>query len=293
MGKRQIKVTLYKKWEKWIESIEDEKVRDLAKNNSYITGGAIVSLLQGEEPNDLDIYFKDKAALVAVVKYYADMWNKTHKEKFEIRVDEKTGRVKAYVPSQGILEEGESELYATFLKSENKDEESKDKPYRPIFVSSNAITLSEDIQIIIRFYGTPDEVHKNFDFVHCTNYFIPILWKLVLNPEAVESLVFKELRYIGSKYPLASIFRAKKFLKRGWNINAGQYLKMALQLQNFNLADPEVLEEQLVGVDYYYFKSVIGHIREEKKKNPDFKIEETYIGQVIDKIYDGDEGLED
>lgn len=289
MGRKYIKKVLTNKWKAWVDEIKDEKIKELVKENSYITGGAIVSLLQGEQPNDLDIYFKNQETVVAVAKYYADMWNEDNDYKFSVRVDE-DGRVRAYVPSKGILEEGKEDDkdFWSLVKGLEPTEKKKDKKkkYRPIFVSSNAITLSDDIQVIIRFYGTPEEVHKNFDFVHCTNYFVPATGELSLNRDALESIIFKELRYIGSRYPMASIFRAKKFLKRGWNINAGQYLKMAMQLQNFDLSDPEVLEDQLTGVDYFYFQEIIQRLRIEQENNPDFKVDATYLGKVIDKVFD-------
>ena len=102
-----------------------------------------------------------------------------------------------------------------------------EKPFTPIFLSSNAITLSDRIQIVIRFYGDPEEIHKNFDFVHCTNYWLSWNNSLETSDKALESLLAKELYYMGSKYPICSVIRTRKFLRKGWHINAGQYLKMA------------------------------------------------------------------
>nr|MCU0343906.1 T9SS type A sorting domain-containing protein [Ignavibacterium sp.] len=46
-----------------------------------------------------------------------------------------------------------------------------DKKYRPVFISENAITLSDKVQLVIRFYGTPAEIHDNYDYAHCMCYF--------------------------------------------------------------------------------------------------------------------------
>src|SRR5690606_21747234 len=124
--------------------------------------------------------------------------------------------------------------------------EDKDKKYYPKFFSPNAISLSDDIQIVIRFYGTAEEIHKTFDFVHATNYFTH-KEGLVTNNEAIESLLTKQLKYQGSLYPLTTIIRIKKFLKRGWNINAGEMLKAMFQISELDLKNPDVLEEQLIG----------------------------------------------
>jgi hypothetical protein len=57
----------------------------------------------------------------------------------------------------------------------------------------------------------------------------------VLRAEALESILTKELRYVGSRYPLCSVIRTRKFLARGWTINAGQYVKMCFQISQLDL----------------------------------------------------------
>ena len=156
--------------------------------------------------------------------------------------------------------------------------------YRPIFLSTNAITLSDKVQIIVRFYGEPDKIHENYDFVHATNY-----WtfdsKLVLNQRALEAIMNKELFYVGSKYPIASLIRTRKFIKRGWQINAGQYVKMAFQISKLNLEDIYVLEEQLVGVDSIYFLNFISNLKAKQVSDKDFVVTQDYVTSVIDKIF--------
>ena len=48
-------------------------------------------------------------------------------------------------------------------------------------------------------------------------------------------LLARQLVYQGSKYPICSMIRTRKFLQRGWHINAGQYLKMAFQVSELDL----------------------------------------------------------
>lgn len=211
---------------------------------------------------------------------------------------EKTGRIKIKVQSQGVIgeEEQEPEEVEVYLDQAQlepageyiekamgvmeKTETPELKPYKPKFLSSNAITLTDKIQLIIRFYGEPSEIHKNYDFVHCTNY-----WTrdegLVLKPDALASLMTKELRYVGSKYPLCSIIRTRKFINRGFKINAGQYLKMCMQLNKLDLFDINVLEDQLCGVDVAYFSQLIS----EMKKKDNQRVDETYLYELVDKIF--------
>jgi hypothetical protein len=164
-------------------------------------------------------------------------------------------------------------------------EDAKKEKYRPVFLTDNAITLSNKIQIVIRFYGEPDDIHKNYDFVHCTSYWASDDGNLVLRPEAMESILAKELRYTGSLYPVCSVIRTRKFVKAGWHINAGQLLKMCLQISELNLLDVDVLEDQLTGVDTAYFIQVIDYLRKRRDEDPSFAYNAPYLISIIDKMF--------
>ena len=169
---------------------------------------------------------------------------------------------------------------------ENAAEQSTDSPrYRPLFLTTNAISLSNKIQIITRFYGNAEEIHKNFDYIHCTCYWKSGNGELVLPAEALESIINRQLIYRGSKYPFCSIVRSRKFIKRGWSIDAGQYLKMAFQLSELDLSNVDVLEDQLVGVDTLYFKGVISALQKLKDKDADFKLDGNYVTTIVDKVF--------
>lgn len=156
--------------------------------------------------------------------------------------------------------------------------------YRPIFMSSNAITLSNRVQIVTRFYGEPDAIHQNYDFVHCTNYWRswgPDNEALTLRPDALECLLTKELRYVGSRYPICSMIRVRKFVGRGWTINAGQILKMAMQISKLNLEDFATLRDQLTGVDAAYFCEVLSKLKEHDPE----KLDSAYLIEIIDRMF--------
>lgn len=152
--------------------------------------------------------------------------------------------------------------------------------YRPVFLSTNAITLSNKVQIITRFFGKPEEIHANYDFVHCTNYWT-FSEGVVLNMPALESLMARELRYVGSLYPVCSIIRLRKFIRRGWTVNAGQMLKIMLQISTLDLTNPEVLRDQLTGVDAAYFAEVMAKAKE---KDPE-RINQAYLIEIIDRMF--------
>ena len=106
-----------------------------------------------------------------------------------------------------------------------------------------------------------------------------------MKPEALEALLAKELKYVGSKYPLCSVIRTRKFIKRGWFISAGQYLKICFQLSKLQLDKIDVLEDQLVGVDSAYFVHLIEVIRKDLEEGIIKDIDETYVAKLVDKIF--------
>ena len=314
MNRKIIRSVLKNKLNAWASSIDDENVRDLVKQNTIITGGCITSMLIKEQINDFDIYFKNKETVLAVASYYVNKFKELHKHKgssskiSNFNVVEKGERIQILIKSAGVASESDNqEKYEYFegrpdfegeeylsntveaLESAdnvNGDIENDDKPkFRPVFLTDNAITLSDKIQIVIRFYGEPKEIHKNYDYIHCTNYWTSHDNDLVLHQSALESILSKQLYYSGSLYPVCSLIRMRKFMNRGWHINAGQILKMCFQISSLDLSDVKVLEDQLVGVDTAYFVQLIKTLEKEKEKNPEFNLDMPYLVSLIDKLF--------
>lgn len=282
MNSKNIKKSLNAKLNSWIESIDDEEIKSLIKNNTIISGGAIVSLLTGETPNDYDVYFKTQEVAKRVAQYYISQFNDRHQNEKAALILNEDGKFELYFNgSQNVVyEEGDltKDMQNVCLENDTKEKEK----YKPIYLTNNAITLTNKIQLVIRFYGNVDEIHSNYDFTHCTCAWSSWDNKLLLPQKALECIINKELFYQGSKYPFCSIVRTRKFLKRGWTINAGQYLKMCLQLNELDLKNPDVLREQLVGVDSLYFNEVIKSLADKKQ----FKtIDNSYLFEIIDRIF--------
>jgi hypothetical protein len=192
------------------------------------------------------------------------------------------GRVFIFIRSVGIAAEKPIDLEdcENPLDEDIEDTEDKTKPkYRPVFFSSNAISLSDKVQIVTRFYGSPEQIHSNFDYVHATNYWTSDEGKLVLSIEAYEACHNKELIYVGSKYPVCSLFRMRKFLSRGFTITAGEILKIAMNINEFDLTDVRVLRDQLIGVDSAYFNNLIGAIKGKES------IDRMYLTAILNKMY--------
>lgn len=312
MKSKTIKAVIRKKIDGWLDSIEDESLRGDLKNKIVVTGGCIASMLLREPVNDFDVYFRDYDIAKRVAEYYVARFHTKNRKGIpcEIRVDtSKENRIKIVVKSAGIAsDEGTEKPYEYFeaaaddmsaaayvsdvindpAEIEDRAEEIKEQldpdtspPYRPVFLSSNAITLSGHLQLILRFYGEPDTIHANYDFQHCMNYWTSWNSHLELRKEALECLLTKELKYVGSKYPICSLIRLRKFIARGWQINAGQIVKMCLQVGDLDLHDVKVLEDQLTGVDVAYFAELLGKI----KDSDPAKINSAYLIEIIDRMF--------
>lgn len=218
MKSKTINAVICKKFDDWISTIADDNVRSLVEKNTIITGGCIASMLMQEPINDFDVYFSDKETVLAVVNYYVKIFKEQidHKHQdgnqINIFVEDVDGRIKTHIKSAGIAgakgendyqyfesrppEEGEdyiesvvnqvSEVDTTIITTENKER------YYPVFISANAITLSDKIQIVNRFYGDPDNIHQHYDYIHCTNYWISSTRKCTFKLEALQALMARD-----------------------------------------------------------------------------------------------------
>jgi len=307
MRKRNINLVITSKMNKWLATLPEELQTEV-KKDVIVTGGCIASMLLGEQVNDYDVYFKTKKTVLLVAQHYLAQFIEAQRHKNEggikysmvleeLKDSMGRDRVRIKIQSAGVAGEEQVEDYRYFetVPDEEKagqylddafdqqtgpTEDEKPK-YRPVFLSSNAITLSDDVQIILRFFGDHNAIHENFDFIHCMNH-----WTfedgVVVNSDSLEALMSKSLVYNGSLYPICSVFRAKKFIQRGWQINAGQYLKMCLQISQLDLTNFQILEEQLTGVDAAYFGQLLE--RAKNKENPE-KIDTAYLTELINRMF--------
>ena len=276
----------------WVDTLP-KGLAEIVKPEIVVSGGCITSMLLKEPINDFDIYIKDVKVLEALANHYylGNVLNGNKRDEYledypdiaelqdfftdgfasepYVRIfNLKPGQIKLDIKSRGE-------------RVTLKPEEMNAGLYKVAFLSQNAISLTDDLQIVLRFSGSVGDIHSTFDFVHATNYFT-YEDGLVTNPRALESIITKELKYQGSKYPVTSIIRMKKFIGRGWTMNAGEILKMVFQCGELNLKDPFILEEQLIGVDVAYFATLINILR---GTAPEL-LTTGYLHRMIDEVFD-------
>lgn len=100
-------------------------------DDMFLSGGAIASLLQAQEPKDWDVYFKTQSTQNVVLDHFK------------------------------IEQEDEIADY---------DEKYRDFGGNKI-VTENATTLKNGIQLITKHNGQPQDIRSTFDFVHCMPYY--------------------------------------------------------------------------------------------------------------------------
>ena len=295
---KTIEKVILNKMNEWLETITDEDLRKETKDNLLVSGGSIASMLMGADVNDYDVYIKDIDVLKKLADYYVKpfesegVWIADGREKEKLMKEyDVSEKLNYYSITLRNLKEDQIKLM--FDKKEGgirlNEEKSKDElNYEPVFFSPNAISLSNDLQIVLRFWGDNKKIHETFDFVHATNYFT-FETGLVTNIAALESILTRTLKYQGSHYPVTSIIRAKKFIKRGFNIGAGELLKIMFQISQLDLSNPDVLEEQLIGVDVAYFEILIKALRGKFSSDEDFKLNTKYFNELVDKIFNENE----
>ena len=291
--------------------LQDRKVlADLVKY--YISGFDNIRMFDGHNKEELK-KSNDYAKGDRYTNYYTTAVNTLKEQQLKLYFENKAGGfrthnadiAKEYVNDEDRIDSDVKEAFEEIIEdtlqemgsslipdAEKPAENQKQKKYLPAYFSPNAISLTDDIQIVLRFWGTPAQIHETFDFVHATNFFT-FATGIVTNIQALEALLARTLRYQGSHYPLTSIIRAKKFMKRGWRISAGEYLKIMMQISKLDLSDPDILEEQLIGVDVAYFEILITALRNKMDRDSLEKLDDSYIFEMIDRIFNGEGEVED
>lgn len=269
-------------------------------DNFIISGGAITSLLLGQEPNDYDVYFRTTDFALKLAQHYLSMYNVNNKKISRISVEKRLDKegIKIAIKSAGVLGDTSDDMKnyeyfegqpvedaSNFTENLVKASKNPPKTYKPIMITDNAISLSDKVQLILRFCGDPNKIHENYDFEHCKNWYTNEEG-LVLREKSVRYTLSKELKYSSSKYPLCALFRTRKFIKRGWSVSASEMMKIVWEIRNLNLNNIEVLKDQLIGVDQAYFDEVIEILEKWKKENPGKELEETYLFSVLDKVFE-------
>lgn len=131
-------------------------------------------------------------------------------------------------------------------------------------------------QMICAVYGKPEEVIGKFDFTMCMASWIPDTDKFVMDKYFLKHCAQKRLHFnVNADYPICSMWRAAKFIKRGWKLPAIDCIKLALKINNISIQDKGELKRQLMGIDTIFLKELTDALEKDHSGRYDF-------GEAID-----------
>ncbi|MGG4380209.1 hypothetical protein ABEW22_19295 [Bacillus velezensis] len=225
----KIKTKLKAKLESFTSSIKDNRIKEFLKKHGYISGGSIASLIKGECPKDYDIFIDSKEALKEIIDYYGSLHNShvsNKNDKLCLLESENDGKLRL-----GLTRE--------FVKSfEDNDE------MLPIVFSQRAITFPSQIQLIINNGESPLETINKFDFIHTMSFYNPSEDKFFIKEESLKAIKQNRLIYnLQGTNPIGSAKRLLRFVKRGWEIDNKEHMKLMLNINKIN--DKNTLLEEM------------------------------------------------
>lgn len=110
---------------------------------------------------------------------------------------------------------------------------------RPV---KNGKTLK--LQFIHAFVGSPEEITGCFDFAHCMLWYDPVKEVINVPKLLVDAYSYSLVVNPNLRSPMTALPRLKKFLQRGFTINDKELLKLALIINQVDMADPKKFAEQ-------------------------------------------------
>jgi len=162
--------------EVWMYDVKYTRALRLDKIN--LSGGAIASLLQGQEPKDWDFYFEDQSSC----------------ETFEQAILSNVDKVEVADVNP---------KYGDYIGKDGK------------MITANSITMKDGNSFITKFYGEIDDIKKEFDFVHCMPHYSLKEEKLYISYNQYDACVNKKL--IVNNPKKVKSHRIIKFKERGYH----------------------------------------------------------------------------
>lgn len=164
--------------------------------------------------------------------------------------------------------------------------------YEIVFDTDNAISMKMNketkIQLIKKLIGkSADEIVNEFDFTVCMGAYDFETDKFILHDRFLYDLARKELIFnTNAKYPICSMYRTRKYQKRGFTLPGVEIIKIALAINNLNLESYADLKEQLQGIDTLFLKDVTDVLMTDDYKNKQYDMNEflDLVSNHLDKV---------
>ena len=96
----------------------------------------------------------------------------------------------------------------------------------------------------------PKDIINQFDYSVCMGAYDIDNKQFILQDGFIEHIARRELYFnVNAKYPLASLFRLRKYLKKGYTISGTEIIKLGLSINNLKMTNYMELKKQLEGID--------------------------------------------
>lgn len=128
----------------------------------------------------------------------------------------------------------------------------------------------DQYQLICAAYAEPEEMVRNFDFSCCMG-----AWTLetdfVLDDNFLKHCSQRRLVFnTNAGFPICSLWRAQKFIQRGWKLPGIEAIKLGLAIHHLHLNDRRELKRQLMGIDTLFLKDLTDALDKSKEVAYDF-----------------------
>jgi len=148
------------------------------------------------------------------------------------------------------------------------------------------------VQLIKKYFLPPEQLIEKFDFTICMCAYDVQADEFVMGKDFIYDLSKRSLRFTGkTEYPIASLCRMKKFLKRDFNVSAVDMIAIALSINNLHMGTFKDLKEQLEGIDTSLLSDLTDAFMDRKDARyemtevlslMDEKLTQKYMNEVVD-----------
>ena len=237
----------------------------------YLAGGAIISAIDDQKANDLDIFIEDEGIAKILANRLLNI-EPIRRNKFTIEFNKDELNDKLIRGNiSGDIAACNSEL--------------SNSSYLLRYVSKNAFSFKNGIQLIFRFIGEPEEVFTTFDYEHCK-----VAYKLSAVDSGViqflgqssEAIATRSLIYTGrSRFVCSALSRMIKFSSRGWKLSPQVLLNLLASCLKIDWSSLKAVEEELLGF-YSLTPEHVQSVLDELSQKENFSIKE--VAELVEGL---------
>lgn len=144
------------------------------------------------------------------------------------------------------------------------------------------------VQLIKVVCGTPQQVISGFDFTICQAAYYP-QEGFIFGPEFLLHLAQRRLVFnTSSEYPLCSLYRLQKFIRRGFHFSGIEAIKLGLRIHALKIDNEEDLKKQLMGIDALFLKELTDSLAGNAEKKYDFHQFMAMLESWLDALAEGE-----